>query len=141
MLITKSNSVFSGVSLTSLFDNFLHEPVVRNAGGAFLPAADIGETEKAYEIQMAVPGMKKEDFRINLEENYLTVDGERSFQNSEKGKTWHKVQTHYGAFSRSFYLPDNSDASRIKAAYLDGILTITIPKDEAKALKASILVH
>lgn len=141
MLTTKSKPEFSGVTLSNLFDKLLHEPVVRNSGGAFLPAADIAETEKSYEILLAAPGMKKEDFRINLEDNYLTVEGERVFPEADKGKTWHKVQTHFGSFSRSFYLPEYSDASGIKASYSEGILTITIPKDETKALKASIPVN
>lgn len=141
MFLTKSNPVITRVSLDNLFDRFFQDGISSNGGSAFIPAADVSENEKAYEIQLALPGMKKDDFKINLEENQLTIGGERVLRDTEKGKTWHKIQSQYGHFSRSFYLPEQADASRIKAGYSDGILTVVIPKDEAKALRATIPVH
>ena len=88
-----------------------------------------------------MPGLSKEDFKIELNDNHLTVSGDRKFTNEKKERTFHSIETHYGSFSRSFSLPENVDATRINARYNNGILELTIPKDEKKALKQTIKVN
>jgi HSP20 family protein len=127
-------------TFSSLVDRFFSDWSTRNGGSTFLPQADILENDKAYEIQFAVPGMSKEDFTIDLKDNYLTVSGERKFTNEKNEKNFRSVETQYGSFSRSFALPENVEASKINAKYTNGILEVTIPKDEKKTLKTTIKV-
>jgi HSP20 family protein len=102
---------------------------------------DIVENDKAYEIHVAVPGMNKEDFKLDLNDNFLTVSGERKFTKEQKEKNFHSIETQFGTFSRSFALPENVDAAKINAKYNNGILEINVPKDEKKTLKTTIAVN
>jgi HSP20 family protein len=133
---------FVPTSFSNLIDRFFSDSLARTGGSAysFVPKVDILESPKAYEIQVAIPGANKEDFKIDLNENRLTVSGERKFTKEKKESELHVIETQYGNFSRSFVLPENVDAGKINAAYTNGILEITIPKDEKKVLKTSIKV-
>ena len=128
-------------SFSSLVDRFFNDSLTRSGGSAFVPKVDIVENEKSYELHVAAPGVSKEDFNIELKENFLTVSGERKFSNETKQKNYHSIETQYGSFSRSFSLPENVDGSKIDAKYNNGILELTIPKDEKKALKTTIKVN
>jgi HSP20 family protein len=125
-----------------LIDRFFGESLARTGGSSysFVPKVDILENDSAYEISVAVPGLSKEDFKIDLNDSFLTISGERKFSKERKENNLHVVETQYGNFSRSFSLPENVDASRIAAKYNNGILEITVPKDEKKTLKTSIKV-
>lgn len=140
-LIKFKTSEFAPVTFGSLIDKFFDESISRSGGSVFVPTADISETDKSFEIHLAAPGMKKEDFVLELNERYLTISGERKLQKEAKEKTWHTVQNQYGSFSRSFYLPENISASRIEAKYNDGILEVIIPKEQQKVLKTTIKVN
>jgi HSP20 family protein len=133
---------FVPTSFSNLIDRFFSDSLARTGGSSysFVPKVDILETETAYEINVAVPGLNKEDFKIDLNDNFLTVSGERKFSKEKKENNLHVVETQYGNFSRSFSLPENVDASKISAKYLNGILELTIPKDEKKTLKTTIKV-
>lgn len=128
-------------SFSNLVDRFFNESQARNGGSAFVPKVDILENEKAFEIHFAVPGLAKEDFKIELNDNYLTVSGERKLSTEKKEQNFHSIETQYGSFSRSFNLPENVDATKINAKYNNGILELNIPKDEKKALKQTIKVN
>lgn len=133
---------FVPASFSQLIDRFFNESVTR-AGGSqytFVPRVDILETDKAYEIHVAVPGMKKEDFKIDLNDNLLTVSGERKFTRERKENRYYAFETQYGTFSRTFTLPENVDPQQISARYESGILELVVPKDEKKVLKTSIQV-
>jgi HSP20 family protein len=134
---------FVPTSFSNLIDRFFSDSLARTGGSAysFVPKVDILESAKAYEIQVAIPGVNKDDFKIDLNENRLTVSGERKFTKEKKDNDLHVVETQYGNFSRSFVLPENVDAGKISAAYNNGILEIHIPKDEKKVLKTSIKVN
>jgi HSP20 family protein len=101
---------------------------------------DIIESENAFEIQLAVPGMNKEDFKIDLKEGHLAVSGERKFTRKMDDKHFRSIETQYGAFRREFVLPDTVDAEKIEAKYNNGLLELVIPKDERKLLKTTIKV-
>ena len=133
---------FVPTSFSHLIDRFFNESVSRSGGSAysFVPKVDIIENEKAFEIQLAVPGMNKEDFKIDLNENLLTVSGERKFRKESDGKHFRSIETQYGAFGRTFVLPENVEGEKIEASYSDGILTLVVPKDEKKLLKTTIKV-
>ena len=134
---------FVPTSFSHLIDRFFNDSVARTGGSSysFVPKVDILENEKGYEINVAVPGLSKEDFKIDLNDNFLTISGERKFSKERKENNLHVVETQYGNFSRSFSLPENVDASKINAAYNNGILEITVPKDEKKTLKTTIKVN
>ena len=97
-----------------------------------MPKVDVLENENGFEIHVAAPGMSKEDFKIDLNEKHLIITGERKFTNENKDQKFHSIETQYGSFSRSFTLPENVDAEKIAANYTNGILEISIPKDEKK---------
>ncbi|HOX83831.1 MAG TPA: Hsp20/alpha crystallin family protein [Chryseolinea sp.] len=134
---------FTPTSFSNLIDRFFNEANARSGGSSynFVPKVDVLETEKAFLIHLAVPGVNKEDFKIDLNDNYLTISGERKFNNEKKDHNFHSVETQYGSFSRSFTLPENADAVNISAQYNNGILEINVPKDEKKILKTTIKVN
>ncbi len=131
---------FVPTSFSNLVDRFFNESLTRSGGSTFVPKVDILEKDQAFELHVAAPGMNKEDFKIDFKDNYLTISGERKFTNEKKDKNFHSVETQYGAFSRSFSLPENVDATRINAKYNNGILELSIPKDEKKVIAQSIKV-
>lgn len=133
---------FVPASFGSLIEKFFTDAVTRSGGATynFVPRVDVFETDKAYELHVAVPGMNKDDFKIDLNDNYLTISGERKFTRERKEDHLCAVETQYGTFSRSFSLPDNVNTSKINAKYVNGILEVTIPKDEKKTLKTVIKV-
>ncbi|MEO5977250.1 MAG: Hsp20/alpha crystallin family protein [Chryseolinea sp.] len=134
---------FVPTSFSHLIDRFFNDSVARTGGSSysFVPKVDILENDKGYEINVAVPGLAKEDFKIDLNDNFLTISGERKFSKERKENNLHVLETQYGNFSRSFSLPENVDASKINASYNNGILEITVPKDEKKTLKTTIKVN
>jgi HSP20 family protein len=133
---------FVPTSFSTLIDQFFNESATRSGGSAyaFVPRVDIVEDEKAFEIHLAVPGMNKEDFKIELNENQLTVSGERKFSKEKKENHFRSIETQYGKFSRTFTLPENIDGQKVQAQYENGILLLTLPKDEKKALRQTIKV-
>lgn len=139
-IIRYNGTEFVPTSFSNLVDRFFTDSMVRTGGSRFVPKVDVVENEQAFEIHFAVPGLNKEDFNIELKDNYLTVSGERKFSNEKKDKNYHAIETNYGSFSRAFSLPENVDATKINAKYDKGILELTLPKDEKKALKQTIKV-
>lgn len=139
-LVRYNTGDYTPTSFSSLIDRFFNDSLVRAGGSSFVPRVDVVEDEKSFSIQVAVPGMNKEDLKIDLNDNTLTVSGERKFKTEKKEKNFHSIETQYGNFSRSFTLPENVDTQNISAKYENGILEIVVPKDEKKALKASIKV-
>lgn len=131
---------FVPTSFSSLIDQFFNENITRMGGSTFVPRVDIVENDNSYEIHVAAPGMNKEDFQLEVKDQFLTISGERKFTNEKKERNFHSLETQYGSFSRSFSLPENVDGAKISARYVNGILEVTIPKDEKKALKQTIKV-
>ncbi|MCW9707108.1 Hsp20/alpha crystallin family protein [Fodinibius salsisoli] len=119
---------------SDIMDEFFND-AVNSRRDSFTPGIDISETDSQFHISVELPGMKKDDISINLENSRLTISGERKFKNQEEGKTFHRVETNYGSFNRSFELPDNVDEKTINASYEDGLLNITIDKNEEKVKK------
>jgi len=96
------------------------------------PSADISETDKEYLIKAALPAVKKEDVRVTVDEGVITIKGERKQEKEEKNEKFHRTETVYGSFERSFALPDNVNADGITCESKDGVLTVHMPKIEAK---------
>ena len=107
--------------------------------GSKMPAVNIKENEKAYEVEMAAPGMKKENFNIAVENGILTISANVQDEKEEKEKDYTRREFSYNSFSRSFTLPQNIDENSIKAKYDNGVLYLTINKlQEEKAHKKTI---
>ena len=146
MSIVKYNSrlnAFTPTSFSNLLDTFFTDSIARSGGSTFqfVPKVDVIEEEKSFDIHLAVPGMNKDEFKIDLNDNYLTVSGERKFSKEKSENLYRSFETQYGSFSRSFSLPENVDGSKISAQYKNGILVVTVPKDEKKTLKQTIKVN
>lgn len=96
-----------------------------------LPSVNIKESSDAFEVEMAAPGLNKKDFKIELNNDLLTISSEKTVENETKeGENFTKKEFSYQSFSRSFTLPNIVDAGKIKAKYDDGILKVMIPKKE-----------
>ena len=108
-------------------------------GVEWSPSADISETGQEYLIRATLPAVKKEDVTVTVEDGMLTVSGERRQQDERKDERFHKVESFYGSFSRSFSLPEGTDPSAIRAESKDGVLTIHVPKIKAEAKKPTTI--
>jgi len=99
------------------------------------PAVDITEDDKEYLVKADLPEVKKEDVKVSVEEDVLTITGERKLEREEKGKKYHRIERSYGNFLRSFALPPGAEGSRINAEFKDGVLKIHLPKSEKSRVK------
>jgi len=135
-LKNNANPFFSDV-----FDSILNDSYISDKLVARVPAVNIAETDNAFNIELAIPGLKKEDFKINLDKNILSVSAEKKAENNAETKKYSKREYSYNSFVRSFTLPDSVDHSKIEADYTDGILTLTVGKrEEAKFQSREIAV-
>jgi HSP20 family protein len=100
------------------------------------PLVDIVEDEKEYVIKAEIPEMKKEDVKISVQDDVLSISGERKYEKEEKGKKYHRVERAYGSFLRSFTLPEDADGTKVNAEYKDGVLKVHLPKSEKAKPKA-----
>lgn len=116
----------------SLFDRFFDRDSGSDQGGSAVwsPRTDLLETDDAFRLRLDVPGMTKDDITINVQNNTLTVSGERSSERTDEGEEYVRVERAFGNFHRTFTLPDAVEADRIEAAYENGELTIHVPKTE-----------
>lgn len=94
------------------------------------PRSDVAETEDAFVIEAELPGMRREDIKVEMKENILTISGENKAEEKEKTKGYHRIERSYGTFTRSFRLPSSVDETRISARYDNGVLRLTVPKRE-----------
>jgi HSP20 family protein len=108
--------------------------------GAFVPPVDIYEDEHGIQLKLEVPGIDEKDLDIKVENNVLTVSGERKFAKEEKEENFHRVERRYGSFSRSFTLPNTVDTENIQADYDAGVLKIRLSK-RAEAKPKQIKVN
>ena len=125
-------------SVPSFIDEFFGkdwmDSVFSDRPGISTPAVNVKETNDDFMIEVAAPGLDKKDFKVDIDNNMLTISSEKEFKNEEHDEgRYMRREFSYTSFSRSFSLPDAVDAEKIKAQHKDGILMITIPKkDEAK---------
>ncbi len=107
--------------------------------GAFSPALDVEETEEAFTLHVELPGVDADQVEVSLEENVLTIAGERRFYDEREAEGFRRIERHFGRFHRAVRLPDRVDAEGVTAGYRDGLLTITVPKaEEAKPRRIQV---
>ena len=100
------------------------------------PKADISETDGKFCITAELPGLKRDDVQINIEDHVLCIKGESKQEQEEESEAFHRIERQYGHFTRSFSLPENVDEEHIAANFNDGLLTLTIPKTEKEKAKS-----
>ena len=134
--------------MEDLFDRYAKSTGLPRAGSQeplatqdWSPRVDISETDSEFLIKAELPEVKKDDVHVSVDNGVMTLRGERRQEMEEKGKKFHRIERHYGSFSRSFTLPDNVDTSKIKATFKDGMLNLELPKttkSKPKSIAVSI---
>lgn len=102
------------------------------------PVVDISEDANEYLIKAELPGLKREEVKVTVEDGVLSISGERKVEKEEKNKKFHRVERAYGSFVRSFSLPDGSDSTKVNAEFKDGVLNVRLaksPKAQPKAIE------
>jgi len=123
-----------------VFDSILNDTFIGDKLVSRVPAVNIAENENEFHIELAAPGLKKEDFKINLDKNVLNVSADKKVENVE-GTKFSKREYNYTSFTRSFTLPETVDHSKINAEYTDGVLKLTVAKrEEAKFQSREIAI-
>jgi HSP20 family protein len=126
---------------TDVFESFLNDSFISDKLVTRVPAVNIAENDGEFHIELAVPGLKKEDFKISLDKNVLSISAEKKAENNEETKKYSKREYSYNSFVRSFTLPETADYSKIEADYSDGILKLTVAKrEEAKFQSREIAI-
>ncbi len=124
----------SGFWRGSLFDM----APFRRAEAAFrtMPAVDVAETDKAYEITAELPGLEEKNIEVKLANGVLSIKGEKQEDKKEKEKDYYRRERSFGSFERSFQVPDDVDENKIEASFKNGILSVTLPKNAAAQQQA-----
>jgi HSP20 family protein len=128
--------------LEEFFNDFPLASYMSEPKDNWLPAVDILEKDGNLILRAELPGMSEKQIDVKLEGNTLTLKGERKMDNEDKKNNYHRVESFYGAFTRSFRLPDTVDLEKISADYKNGVLTVTIPqKPEVKPREITVSVQ
>ncbi|MFV0388944.1 MAG: Hsp20/alpha crystallin family protein [Pyrinomonadaceae bacterium] len=109
-----------------------HEDSTR---GGWAPNVDIFENDSAIVLEAELPGMKREDFEVSIENNIVTLKGERKFESKEESDNYHRVERSYGKFTRAFNLPRTVSADNTTADFTNGVLRVTFPKEETSQIR------
>jgi len=131
--ITKRGSEFSRPMLRDFFNvgSFFDDGWLSRFENKF-PAVNISENEKEYEIDLVTPGFKKEDIKLRVDDDMLTISAESKAESGEDSKEYTRREYNYNSFTRSFHLPDNAQDDNIEAHCTDGVLKIKIPKSKTQ---------
>ena len=103
------------------------------------PSADISETDKEYLIRAELPAVKKEDVKVSIDNGVITIQGERKLELKDKNEKSHRIECFYGSFTRSFALPENTDADAVRCESKDGVLTVHVPKKPTTQSAAKLI--
>ncbi|MEI6047821.1 MAG: Hsp20/alpha crystallin family protein [Bacteroidota bacterium] len=133
MLPTITRRSFRPFYMPNLFDdNFF--PVLSNSTSS-MPAVNIREDEKSYVLELAVPGIDKNDLKIDINEDVLTISSETKSEKEENRDGYKRKEFNYSTFCRSFYIPENANREKIEANCKEGVLTVELPKQEEEKNK------
>ncbi|WP_285056004.1 Hsp20/alpha crystallin family protein [Pedobacter ginsengisoli] len=133
----KNNALMPGFG--DVFESIFNDTFFSDRMVSRVPAVNISESQDHFHIELAAPGLKKEDFKLNLDRNQLSISVEQSSESKEQEKNYNKREYCYTSFVRSFTLPESADHNQIQAGYTDGVLKIDIAKkEEAKSIVRQI---
>jgi HSP20 family protein len=133
MLPTITRKSFRPFYLSNLFDDDFF-PVLQNRTSS-LPAVNIKEDDKKYSLELAIPGIDKDNLKIDINEDVLTVSSETKNETDENRNGYKRKEFSYSSFCRTFYVPENVNKDAIEANYKDGVLTVGLPKQEEEKTK------
>ncbi|MCX6074568.1 MAG: Hsp20/alpha crystallin family protein [Campylobacterales bacterium] len=128
MLLTRFDPFKELRTLEDRIDDLVSSSFTKNVLADFTPSINTREGEYAYHIDVDLPGVKKEDITVKVENNVLTLKGTRKTKEEIKKEDYYKMESSFGSFTRSFMVPENIDAENIHAENKDGVLEITLPK-------------
>jgi HSP20 family protein len=132
-----NNALMPGVN--DIFESIFNDSFFNDRMVTRVPAVNISESAENYHIELAAPGLKKQDFKITIDDNILNISVEQRSEQNKNGRKYNKREYSYSSFVRSFTLPEVADQGRIEAAYEDGILKIDVAKEEgAKTVSRQI---
>jgi HSP20 family protein len=135
----KRNNGLLMPGFTDVFDSIFNDTFFNDRLVTRVPAANISETEDHYHVELAAPGLRKEEFKISLDRNVLNISVEQQRDNNDAQKNYSKREFSYNSFVRSFTLPESANHDNIEATYADGILKVDIAKrEEAKMVRRQI---
>jgi HSP20 family protein len=122
--------------MNRMMDRFFRDEALGEAFEGFAPRTNVAETDAALEVTVELPGMKPEDFKVEVHNGNLWVTGEKKEEKEEKGKMFHRYERHFGSFRRVIPLPTTVKADKVDAIYRDGVLKVALPKTEEVKPKA-----
>lgn len=133
----RNNALLPGIN--DVFDSIFNDTFFADRMITRVPAVNISESAENYHIELAAPGLKKQDFKINVDNNMLNISVEQQNENTDNNRKYNKREYSYSSFVRSFTLPELADHGRIDATYEDGILKVDVAKkEEAKTVSRQI---
>ncbi|GAB6121802.1 Hsp20/alpha crystallin family protein [Dysgonomonas termitidis] len=129
----------SGSFFPAFFSNYINDEVLNGFGNTYLPATNVSENEKAFSIELSVPGFNKEDIKIEIENDVLKISAQNEVKSEEKDENEKVLRREFkkSSFTRSFTIPEDIDTDNISAVQKDGILQITLPKQD-KAIEDKV---
>jgi HSP20 family protein len=131
-----------GYGFNDIFESFFNDSFISDRMVSRVPAVNICETDGEYRIELAAPGLQKEDFKISLDRNMLSISAEKKSEDTNENKEYKRQEYSYSSFVRSFALPDSADDAKIEAEYTDGVLKINVAKkEESKTQKREISIR
>jgi HSP20 family protein len=135
MLPTITRRSFRPFYMPNIFDEDLFTGLSNRT--ASMPAVNIKEDEKKYSLELAIPGINKNDLKIDIKEDVITISSEMKKESEENSDGYKRKEFSYSAFSRSFYVPENVNKEKIEASHRDGVLYVTLPKEDEQKSKIS----
>jgi HSP20 family protein len=133
MLPTITRRSFRPFYMPNLFDDDFFSGLTNRTSS--MPAVNIREDEKNYFLDLAIPGIDKKDLKIDINEDVLTISSEMKSENEDERDGYKRKEFSYSSFCRSFYIPENASKEKIEASYKDGVLNVTLPKQEEDKTK------
>ena len=121
-------------TLSNFFDDFFTRDLFNwpssSSTGTSIPKVNIYETDSEFHVEMAAPGMSKDDFKVELDNNMLTISSQLETEKDDENKNYQRREYSFQSFVRTFHLPDSAESEKINAKYVDGVLNLVIPKKE-----------
>lgn len=140
-LIKYHHNHYTPASFSNIVDRFFNDNFFSGeVSSNFTPTVDVVETDEQFEIRFSIPGIDKDHIKIDLDKGKLTVSGERKMEEKTENRNYRSVETKFGTFSRSFYLPENINEDKIEADQKNGVLNVVIPKEELKSTVKQIAI-